>query len=130
MKSSGRPSACPNFVLFRIFARGVVFTLPPSQIGLIKTEHSSPMPPFVPKTKGVKLPCYTSRTCSLYSLFFAFSCFLKISFVDEFWLDWALTCVTQISKNAVCPYFQNPLALMSNFDSSFVFAVLYLKLVV
>ena len=29
MKSSGRPSACPNFVLFRIFSRGGSFYPPP-----------------------------------------------------------------------------------------------------
>ena len=38
MKSSGRPSACPNFVLFRIFARGGSFYPPPSQIGLNKAR--------------------------------------------------------------------------------------------
>ena len=41
-------------------------------------EHSSPIPPFVPKTSGVKLPCSTSRTLSLYSRFFACSCCLNI----------------------------------------------------
>ena len=49
---------------------------------LREIEHSSPMPPFLPKTKVVKLLCSTQRTRLLYSLFFEFSYFFKISFAD------------------------------------------------
>ncbi len=84
--------------------------------------HSSPIPPLVQKNSGVKVPCSISRTRWRYSLFFASLCDLKMA--DVFLVIWlrALTCVVRISKNAVCPLCQNPLALMSSRDSSFVFA--------
>ena len=42
-------------------------------------EHSSPIPPLVPKTSGVKLSCSTSRTLSLYS-----SCFFSLFVLSKY----------------------------------------------
>ena len=41
---------------------------------LWKRLHSSAMPPVVVKTKGVKVPCSTSKTLFAYNLFFLSSC--------------------------------------------------------
>ena len=73
--------------------------------------HSSPIPPFVPKMRGVKLPCSISNTRWLYSRFFAASCWWNISVVFLVKLDCELTCVTRISKNDVWPRLQKPFAL-------------------
>ena len=89
--------------------------------------HSFPIPPFVPKTRGVKTPCSTFRMRSRYSLFLLFSWFLKMVWVDlPAWLE-ELTCVTRMSKNAVWFLCQKPLALTSNLASELVFAVLCSK---
>ena len=84
-------------------------------------EHCSPIPPFVPKTSGVKLPCWTSRILSLYSRFLACSCFLNIVDVFLFWLEGVLTCVILTSKNAVCPRLQKSPAFTSKRAPSSVF---------
>ena len=39
-----------------------------------KCLHSSAMPEVVVKTKGVKVPCSTSKTLFAYNLFFSYSC--------------------------------------------------------
>ena len=53
--------------------------------------HSSPIPPFVPKMRRVKLPCSISNTRWLYSRFFAASCWWNISVVCLDKLDCELT---------------------------------------
>jgi len=52
---------------------------------------SVPIPPFVPKTKGVKVPISTLKTL--------FGIFLKMARVLLFWLLHELTRVTRTSKN-------------------------------
>jgi len=63
---------------------------------LKKFWQSSPMPPFVPNTSGVKVPISKSITPWMYFLFFSFSCSLKIVVVYLPWLDRELTCVTPL----------------------------------
>ena len=70
---------------------------------LKKFWQSSPMPPFVPNTSGVKVTISTSITLWLYFLFFSFSCSLKIVAVCLPWFDRELTCVTGTSKSVVTP---------------------------
>ena len=89
--------------------------------------HSTPIPPFVPKTRGVNDPCSTSRILCIYSRFLAFSCERKVWAVFRFLLESEFTCVTRMSKNAVCPLLQKPLALMSSLASSWTFADLRVK---
>ena len=80
--------------------------------------HSTPIPPFVPKTSGVKVPISTSNIRCWYFLFFSFSCSLNIVDVGLFWLHLELTCVTRTSKNAVTPCDQNPPAFIYNLASA------------
>ena len=62
-----------------------------------------PIPPFLPKSRGIKDPISTSITLCWYFLFFSFSCSTKINSVDLFWLHVEFTCVKHTSKNAVSP---------------------------
>ena len=77
--------------------------------------HSSPRPPFVPKTRGVNDPFSTSKILCIYSLRFAFSCCLNTFSVGN--PDWELelTWVMRTSKNAVWPLVQKLLALNKNY---------------
>ena len=86
--------------------------------------HSTPIPPFVPKISGVKVPISTSNIRCWYFLFLSFSCSLNIVDVGLFWLHLELTCVTRTSKNAVTPRDQNLPAFISNLASGLVMAVL------
>ena len=89
--------------------------------------HSSPIPPFVPITRGVNDPCSTSRILWLYVLFFSSSCCLKmISVVWSLWLR-ASTCVTRISKKVSCPCRQKLRARISSLASGDVLQVLCLN---
>ena len=69
--------------------------------------QSAPIPPLVPKTRGVKDPISTSSTLCWYFRFLSSSCSLKIVDVSFPWLHLELTCVTLTltSKNAVTNYF-------------------------
>ena len=87
------------------------------------TLHSLPIPPLVPRTKGVNDACSTSKTRCKYCLFFSASLSWKIFSVSWLMLVVELTCVTLTSKNAVCPGLQKPFAFISNRASSLLFAV-------
>ena len=63
----------------------------------------SPIPPFLPKSRGIKDPISTLITLCWYFLFFSFSCSTKINSVDLFWLHVEFTCVKHTQKNAVPP---------------------------
>ena len=64
-------------------------------------EHSTPMPPLEPSTRGVNDPFSISKTLSRYYLFFSSSCFLKILSVSSAWLVGHSTCVTLMSFRSV-----------------------------
>ena len=51
-----------------------------------KSWLSTPLPPFVPRTRGVKVPIATSKTLCWYFLFFSISFSLKMVRVLLFWL--------------------------------------------
>ena len=87
---------------------------------LKKFWQSSPMPPFVPNTSGVKVPISISMTFWLNFLFFSFSCSLKIVAVCLLWMDRELTCVTRTSKSAVTPGVQKPPAFISSLASRLI----------
>ena len=94
---------------------------------LRKQLQSAPIPPLVPKTRGVKDPISTSSTLCWYFRYFSSSCSLKIVDVSFPWLHLELTCVTLTSKNAVTPRDQKPPALKSSLASGLVTAVLRLN---
>ena len=65
--------------------------------------QSGPIPPLVPKTRGVKYPISTSSTLCWYFRFFPSSFSLKIVDVTFPWLYLELTCVTLTSKISMRP---------------------------
>ena len=88
---------------------------------LRKQLQSAPIPPMVPKTRGVKDPISTSSTLCWYFCCFSSSCSLKIVDVVFPWLHLELTCVTLTSKNAGTPRDQKPPALKSCLASGLEF---------
>ena len=110
MKAMTSQYRCPVFVLIfsaRCFRKAV---------------HSSPMPPVVLKTRGVKVAFSTFITRWLYAFFFSFSWDLYICFRLLFLFDGACGCSTLISVNALSSGVQKPMALMSNLAPSEMFA--------
>ena len=82
--------------------------------------HSGPILPVVVKTNGVKVPCSICITRSLYSLFFASSCLLRMDGMDELTWEAQSAFVTLTSKKAFWPLRQKPRALMSRRASALV----------
>ena len=89
----------------------------------LRTFHSvfckklSTRVPFEEKTSGVKEPCSTSSTRSLYCLFFSFSFISKYLVSSRFLYFWAERSKTLIAKNARWPVTQKLTALKSTLAS-------------
>ena len=88
--------------------------------------QSAPIPPLVPKTRGVKDLISTSSSLCWYFRFFS-SCSLKIVDIAFPWLHLELTCVTLTSKNAVATRDQKSPAFKSSLDAGLVTAILKLN---